>query len=56
PERKAAVIQKMMSPLNMSIVGLSSDSGVRQSAFYGWRKHIKSRGLAVPKDGKNAEQ
>jgi hypothetical protein len=46
----------MMPPLNMSIVRLSSDSGVRQSALYNWRKHTKNNGLAVLKDLENAKQ
>jgi transposase len=54
PERKEAVIQKMMPPINMSIAALSSESGITQSTLYNWRKHAKSRGLAVPGDGKNA--
>jgi hypothetical protein len=46
----------MMPPLNISIVRLSSDSGVRQSALYNWRKHTKNNGLAVLKDVENAKQ
>ncbi|MFT6899013.1 MAG: hypothetical protein ACJA13_003444 [Paraglaciecola sp.] len=34
PERKEAVIQKMMPPINMSIAALWSESGISQSTFY----------------------
>jgi transposase len=56
PERKEVVIQKMMPPNNMSIAALSSECGITQSTLYNWRKHAKNRGLAVPGDGKNAEE
>lgn len=51
-ERKAAVIQKMMPPTNMSISRLAAETGITQSYLYNWRKQAKSRGIAVP----NAEQ
>jgi transposase-like protein len=55
-ERKDAVIQKMMPPINMSIATLSSESGITQSTLYNWRTHAKSKGLTVPGDRKNPEQ
>lgn len=55
-ERKETVIQKMMPPTNMSISSLAAESGITQSTLYNWRKQAKSRGVAVPGDGKNAEQ
>lgn len=55
-KRKEAVIQKMMPPVNMSISTLSGETGITQSTLYNWRKQAKSRGVAVPGDGKNAER
>lgn len=56
PERKEAVIQKMMPPINIAIAALSAETGINQSTLYNWRKQAKSRGVAVPGDGKNAER
>lgn len=56
PERKEAVIQKMMPPINMSVSALSAETGITLSTLYNWRKQAKSRGVVVPGDGKNAEQ
>ena len=55
PERKEAVIQKMMPPINTSISKLSEETGITESTLYNWRNQAKSKGLAVPGDGKNAE-
>jgi transposase-like protein len=56
PERKEAVIQKMMPSINMSISALSSERGITQTALYNRRKHVNNRGVAVAGYGKNAEQ
>lgn len=56
PERKEAVIQKMMPPINIAIAALSAETGINQSTLYNWRKQAKSRGVAVPGDGKNSER
>jgi transposase len=55
-ERKEAVIQKMMPPTNLSVSRLAAETGITQGTLYNWRKQAKSRGVAVPGDGKNAEQ
>ena len=54
-ERKEAVIQKMMPPSNTSISALSIETGITEATLYNWRKQAKNKGLAVPGDGKNAE-
>ncbi len=56
PERKEAVIQKMMPPMNMAFAVLSEETGINQSTLYNWRKQTKNKGVAVPGDGKNAER
>jgi transposase len=54
-ERKEAAIQKMMPPSNTSISALSVETGITEATLYNWRKQAKNMGLAVPGDGKNAE-
>ncbi len=56
PERKEAILQKMMPPINMAIAALATETGITRSTLYHWRKQAKSRGVVVPGDGRNAEQ
>jgi len=55
PERKEAVIQKMMPPSNTPISMLIVETEITEATLYNWRKQAKSRGLVVPGDGKSAE-
>jgi transposase-like protein len=56
PERKNAVIEKMMPPHNVAIRELARESGISEVTLYNWRKQGRLEGLAVPGDGKNPEQ
>ena len=56
PERKEATLLKMMPPINMAIAELAAETGITRSTLYYWRKQVKSPGVVVPEDGKNAEQ
>ncbi len=55
-ERKAAVLAKMMPPLNMSISQLSEQEGISEATLYNWRVKAKEGGSVVPGNGKNPEQ
>lgn len=55
PERKEAIIQKMMPPLNTPISKLVTETGISDATLYTWRKEARKRGLVVPGDGRNAE-
>ncbi len=54
-ERKDAVIQKMMPPLNTPISQLIKETGISDATLYTWRKQARKQGLTVPGDGKNPE-
>jgi len=56
PERKEAVIKKMMPPINTPVSQLSKETGISEACLYNWRKQAKLGGNAVPGDGKNTEQ
>lgn len=56
PERKEAVIQKMMPPHNIPIPRLSEETGISDVTLYTWRKQARIKGIAVPGDGKNPEK
>lgn len=55
PERKEAVLQKMMPPHNVPIPQLSEDTGISEATLYNWRKQARKEGKPVPADGKNPE-
>lgn len=55
PERREAVLRKMMPPVNMPIAELARESGIAAPTLYNWRKQAKAEGKVVPGDGKNPE-
>lgn len=42
PERKEAVIKKMMPPENSSLSKLSEETGISEATLYNWRKQARS--------------
>lgn len=54
-ERKEAIIQKMMPPLNTPVSKLKAETGLSEATLYNWRKEARQRGLVVPGDGNNTE-
>ena len=38
PERKAAVLKKLLPPHNLSVVELSRQEGISDVTLYAWRK------------------
>ena len=55
-EMKAAIIQKMMPPNNVSVAQLKKETGIADAALYTWRKQAREQGVPVPGDGKNPQQ
>jgi len=56
PERKEAVIKKMMPANTLRISELSKESGISEACLYNWRKQANLKGRIVPGNGKNTEQ
>ena len=54
-ERKEAILKQMMPPMNKSVAQLARENGISSPTLYTWCSELKSQGLAVPGDGKNAE-
>lgn len=46
----------MMPPENKLVSELARETGITEQTLYTWRRQLKSQGVAVPGDGKNAEQ
>ena len=48
PERKEAVLKKMMPPHNRSVTQLAFEEGISEATLYNWRKEARSRGILMP--------
>lgn len=54
-ERKAALLKKLLPPINLSVAELARQEGVSEQTLYNWRKQVKAEGAAVPGDKKLAD-
>lgn len=52
PERKEAVLKKMLPPHNLPVAELARQEGISDVTLYAWRKEAKAGGAAVPGDQK----
>ncbi|NMY75283.1 transposase, partial [Pseudomonas sp. WS 5071] len=48
PERKAALLNKLLPPLNHSVAELARQEGVPEATLYAWRTKLKAGGAVVP--------
>jgi transposase-like protein len=56
PERKAAILKKLLPPLNMSVMELSRQENISNATLYTWRKQMRERGHVVPGNQSSPEQ
>ena len=54
-ERKESILKQMMAPMNKSVSVLAREHGISEQTLYTWRHNLKSQGVPVPGNGKNAE-
>ncbi|MFT7387550.1 MAG: transposase-like protein, partial [Candidatus Endobugula sp.] len=47
-ERKAAILNKLLPPLNMAVAEVAREAGVSAQTLYNWRSKAKESGLPVP--------
>lgn len=52
PERKEAVLKKMLPPEQRSIPDLSKEEGIAEATLYAWRSKARNEGRLMP-DSKN---
>lgn len=55
PERKAALIRKLLPPQNLSVAELSRQEGIPAASLYAWRTKLKAGGAVVPGDTNTAD-
>jgi transposase-like protein len=48
PERKEAILKKMMPPNNLSISRLAEQEGISEVTLYKWRKQARQKGILMP--------
>ena len=48
PERKAAVLKRMLPPNNMAIRQLSQDEGISETTLHKWRAEARGKGHLLP--------
>lgn len=48
PERKEAVLKKMMPPHNQSLSELAVQEGISEGTLYNWRKEARAKGILMP--------
>ncbi len=48
PERKEAVLKKMIPPNNLSISQLAQQEGISEVTLYKWRKQARQKGILLP--------
>lgn len=51
PERKAAVLKKLLPPQSLSVAELARQEGITDVTLYTWRKQAKARGEVVLESG-----
>ena len=47
PERKEAVLKKMLPPRSWTIAELSREEGICEATLYNWRKAVRAAGQEV---------
>lgn len=48
PERKSAVLKRMLPPNNLAIRQLSQDEGISEATLHKWRAQARSKGQLLP--------
>ena len=56
PERKAAVLAKLLPPYNMTVTALAQQEGISEATLYHWRNQAKMEGKPVPGANKTTDQ
>ena len=48
PERKQAVLKKMLPPNNIAIAEIAKEEGINESTLYNWRSQARNEGRLMP--------
>ncbi len=56
PERKEAILKKLLPPYPRSISEVVKEEGITEATLYNWRKALREKGAAVPSKKTSTEQ
>lgn len=56
PERKSAILKKLLPPLNMTVAEVSRQENISNVTLYTWRKQLREKGSLVPDSQSSPEQ
>jgi transposase-like protein len=56
PERKGALLKKLLPPFNMSVAALARQEGIAEQTLYSWRYQAKAHGVSVPGNKRIADE
>ena len=48
PERKEAILKKMLPPHNKSVPEIAEEEGISQQTLYTWRRAAREKGRLLP--------
>lgn len=48
PERKEAVLKKMMPPHNRPLSQIAAEEGISEATLYNWRREARLKGILMP--------
>ncbi len=54
-ERKAAVLKKLLPPMNRTVVSVSAEEGISEVTLYSWLKQCREQGMPVPGNRKTGD-
>ena len=54
PERKNAVLAKLLPPHNRSVPAVAKEEGINESTLYNWRNEVRKSGKPVPNSEENS--
>ncbi len=56
PERKEAVVRKLLPPHNLTVAEVSKQEGISKAALYNWRNQTRLKGVPVPGPNKRSDE
>ena len=55
PERREAILAKLMAPHNRTVAELAQEEGISEATLYNWRKQARDQGRLLPNQASTPE-
>jgi transposase-like protein len=56
PERKEAILKKLLPPNNKSVANLAAEEGISAATLFNWRKAARRQGRLLPDSGRPTDR